>query len=439
MHCVCRRFGVFCGKTREKAWFAGVWVEHWRMSIPRYDVVFRGRVRNGMTLDQVRENLSGIFKNDSGKIEKFLSQPPVIIKRGADSETALKLIELFGNAGVECEMTLAGDGSGGEGGVSTEAGGAASRAEAHQVAVCPKCGFEQRAASECVRCGIVFSKFSGAPTDGGGLAPVEAPRITIDKSVEGEGKRVWLLLLLLLLVAFGAYRFWTSSDVRYPPGVLVASDPQQVNIEEPRAWMKGKKVFVPLARFSLRARVLGKERYRFDRGADICPVDLVLGWGPMSDQSILDTLDIMQHYRRFVMTPLSGAPPVPFSVLMAHCANMHMIPANDEIEDRLKAVRAGEIVELRGYLVGIQEGGQWTWVSSLTRNDTGDGSCEVIWVEQLRVLSLAGPSENVTRWDDRARHSGMLLAGIQARVTQDCCVAGFRLKACRNDELGLAP
>jgi hypothetical protein len=365
------------------------------MSIRHYDVVFRGRIREGMTLDQVGVNLSGIFKNDSSKVERFLSQTPVIIKRGTDSETALKLIELFGNAGVECEMTPAG-------------GDAASKAEEHQVAVCPKCGFEQRASSECVRCGIVFSKFSGASsaaqTDSGGHGYVEAPRITIDKSVEGDGKRVWLLLLLLVVVAFGAYRFWTSGDTRYPPGVLVASDPQQVNIKEPRPWMKGKKVFVPLAQFSLRARVVSKERYRFDAGADICPVDLVLGWGPMSDQSILDKLDITQHYRRFVMTPLSDAPPLSLSVLMAHCANMHMIPANDEVEDALKAVRAGEIVELRGYLVGIQEGGQWTWVSSLTRNDMGDGSCEVIWVEQLRVSSPVGPSENVTRWDSRGAH-----------------------------------
>jgi hypothetical protein len=37
-----------------------------------------------------------------------------------------------------------------------------------------------------------------------------------------------------------------------------------------------------------------------------------------------------------------------------------------------------------------------------------------------------------------ARHSGMLLAGIQTRVALDWCVAGFRLKACRNDELDLA-
>ena len=26
------------------------------------------------------------------------------------------------------------------------------------------------------------------------------------------------------------------------------------------------------------------------------------------------------------------------------------------------------------------------WVSSRTRDDTGDGACEVIWVEQLQIL-----------------------------------------------------
>jgi hypothetical protein len=192
-----------------------------------------------------------------------------------------------------------------------------------------------------------------------------------------------------------------SLDLRHPAGILVSSVPNQINLKDPRPWKKENRIFVPLARFSLRARVLSKERYRFDRTSDISPVDLVLGWGPMSDQGILDHLDIAQGSRRFVLAPLSPPPPLSLYMLMEYCANMHMIPADGETADLLKGVRAGEIIELAGYLVGIQEGGQWVWVSSLSRNDTGDGSCEIIWVEQVRVLTDAEPSMDITQLDSR--------------------------------------
>jgi hypothetical protein len=63
-----------------------------------------------------------------------------------------------------------------------------------------------------------------------------------------------------------------------------------------------------------------------------------------------------------------------------------MIPADPDIEKSLKSLRSGQIVELTGYLVGVQEKGQWVWVSSTSRTDTGDGACEIIWVERLSVF-----------------------------------------------------
>lgn len=65
---------------------------------------------------------------------------------------------------------------------------------------------------------------------------------------------------------------------------------------------------------------------------------------------------------------------------------MHMIPANEEIKERLLSLRQGAIIELKGFLVGVQMGGQWVWVSSLSGTDTGNGACEIVWVNELSVL-----------------------------------------------------
>ena len=64
---------------------------------------------------------------------------------------------------------------------------------------------------------------------------------------------------------------------------------------------------------------------------------------------------------------------------------MHMVPATPEIAARLRAVNRGDLIDLRGYLVEIAfpDGGEWR--SSLTRTDSGNGACELVWVEDFSV------------------------------------------------------
>jgi hypothetical protein len=64
---------------------------------------------------------------------------------------------------------------------------------------------------------------------------------------------------------------------------------------------------------------------------------------------------------------------------------MHMIPASEGVRNRLLSVRPGQVVDLRGMLVRADGQDGWHWISSLSRTDTGDGSCEVVWVDSIRV------------------------------------------------------
>ena len=140
----------------------------------------------------------------------------------------------------------------------------------------------------------------------------------------------------------------------------------------------------PLEPFQIEARVLGREDYRFDRGAKIAPVDLALGWGPMADPQILEQIDIRQSNRwyRWSVTEF----PIPRREIEIHSANMHMIPANAEIAERLAEIKPGQHIALSGQLVEVIGDDGFRWLSSLTREDTGDGACELIWVEQLTRL-----------------------------------------------------
>ncbi|HEX4846434.1 MAG TPA: hypothetical protein VFV26_09465, partial [Geothrix sp.] len=150
-----------------------------------------------------------------------------------------------------------------------------------------------------------------------------------------------------------------------------------------KPWVFRNHTLTPLAVFEIQARVLGAERYRFDRAAELSPVDLALGWGPMSDSRVLDAFRIDQRDRWYFWRATQM--PIQEGEVIRHSANMHMIPASEAIGRRLKAARVGQVVRLKGKLVRADGRDGWHWASSLTRADTGDGSCEVIWVESVQV------------------------------------------------------
>jgi hypothetical protein len=192
----------------------------------------------------------------------------------------------------------------------------------------------------------------------------------------------WILIALL---ALGAWHWWSTGEVTHPPGILVAASPVQLPIgaQRPHLSKAGHQV-TPLERFTVEARVLGAERYWFDRGAELAPVDLALGWGPMSDSAVLEEISISQN-NRFYFWRVARFP-IPRQDIEVNSANMHMIPANSGVERTLKDVRVGQVVRVSGYLVEVVGDDGWRWRSSLTRTDTGNGACELVWVEDLQVL-----------------------------------------------------
>lgn len=138
----------------------------------------------------------------------------------------------------------------------------------------------------------------------------------------------------------------------------------------------------PLAGFSIDARVLSRKDYSSGREARYSPTDLALGWSRMSDDAVLSQLTITQsgrwyHYR------WPHNPPITPAEIAHSSANMHMIPADAAVASALRRVDTGQRVRIHGWLVEIQASDGWHWRSSLTRDDSGAGACEVIYVCDL--------------------------------------------------------
>ena len=191
----------------------------------------------------------------------------------------------------------------------------------------------------------------------------------------------WLLCALALWLG---WLWWHGRPIARAGGVLAANDPVQTHFDAPQSPITLKDATLhPLANFSLTARVLSRDDYRFDAGSDLSPTDLAFGWGPMSDSAVLRGIGISQSGRFYYWQ--TKAFPIPRREIETHSANMHMIPADAAVAYQLKRVRVGDVVSLDGMLVEADKANGWRWRSSLTRDDTGDGACELVYVQSLYI------------------------------------------------------
>jgi hypothetical protein len=197
-------------------------------------------------------------------------------------------------------------------------------------------------------------------------------------------KRVLYLLLVLAMVF--AWRDWSGREITHPPGVLVPEAPRQAAADDARAIEMADYRLSPRARFEIRARVLSREDYRWDKGANLSPMDLALGWGAMSDQSILERIEISQG-ARWYHTRYEYPAPLPDSEIIKQSGNVHLVPADALVLKQMKKIRRGHIIRARGYLIDAERADGFHWKTSLSRLDTGSGSCELFYVERLSIES----------------------------------------------------
>ena len=174
--------------------------------------------------------------------------------------------------------------------------------------------------------------------------------------------------LWLLLVVGLAYALWMHV-LRPWPNAQALADGYQIT---------------PLADYSGQFRVLRREDYLADAGAKFAPVDFAVGWGVMADPKVYKQIEIDQSNRwyRWHVDQF----PIPRRDIETHSANMHIVPANAAIAAQLKDVKADDLIELQGELIEINGSNGWHWRSSLSRDDTGDGACELMRVQSVRWI-----------------------------------------------------
>ena len=193
-----------------------------------------------------------------------------------------------------------------------------------------------------------------------------------------------IIITLMILIPIALYFFWPEKVIEYPAGVTAPGEPKQVNMVQPKVWDKDEFHFKALAEYDIKARVLSRNNFSVGKESKISPVDFALGWGPMSDQAVINKIKITQSNRWYHWE--TNEYPIPPNQIGLNSANVHIIPKDETIEEKLDDIYKGSLVELKGYLVEITTDEGWHWVSSLRRDDTAGGACEVFWVEDISIF-----------------------------------------------------
>jgi hypothetical protein len=199
--------------------------------------------------------------------------------------------------------------------------------------------------------------------------------------------KIAIRLAALLVIAGAVWLFLSSRPIKHPPGVLVPNAPVQKNIPAKPIGMVADWHVIAVAEYHLRGRVLGTKRYHSGPQSELVPVDVAMGWGRMSDQAVLDRLKISMT-NRFYFYEWSNDPPIPQGEIVVSSANNHVIAANDEVRKVIGSLRIGQILTMDGYLVNANgpEGREWN--TSLRRDDTGNGACELFYVESAKAANF---------------------------------------------------
>lgn len=115
--------------------------------------------------------------------------------------------------------------------------------------------------------------------------------------------------------------------------------------------------------------------------ADLCVV-----WGDTAQSRYLDRLEFWNGI--FTCNVHTSDRAAWGSFDMTELSNNHLLSADEDIRDRVLDVRIGDQVYVRGVLASYGSGGSKRGTST-TRDDTGNGACETIFIDEFEIVQEA--------------------------------------------------
>lgn len=240
----------------------------------------------------------------------------------------------------------------------------------------------------------------------------EKQRRTREKYSKKENKSQKVLavtLAITIISTFFAFTDKIAKATNSTDNLMSMLMPIQINLAEPLTFIQefeGKEVKITqIAEYKIGGRVV--ETYDYSSGMaeimkaisgneyynDISVKDVAIAYGPMAlDENHKKVEYVMTGSRRIsyaIKDPTLFKSVGDLDTVKTYITNNHLIAANEYVEKLLKSINKDEYVEISGYLVKAEwKDGIYRYAleSSTTREDTGNGACEVIYVENVKWI-----------------------------------------------------
>lgn len=204
--------------------------------------------------------------------------------------------------------------------------------------------------------------------------------------------RPLLVIILIFAILGGLYYYYNKPEISDIDDNLINANknPRQSALFRPKSIPITTGILdvmaSPMARYSISARILSKRRYVRGWESEISPWDLVFGWGDAAKMISIQNLNIKQAVRWYSYNVAANIP-MTGKYIATHTSNNHIIPANDNIRKAILFLNKHDIVQMEGYLVNVtgkKANHNVSWITSLTRDDSGSRACEIFYVESVK-------------------------------------------------------
>jgi len=219
----------------------------------------------------------------------------------------------------------------------------------------------------------------------------------MDQEELWEYRKYWWIVLLIICIVSFFNRSNLHSVTTIEPETLKQPIQTELYKAKPVCFQRDGYTYdlTPLYQYDISGLVVGAFNYKnfssekFER---VFPLDVCLIWGNNLQRRV--HLNPGVHFSqdcRWCWVNWSG--PVDFN--LQELSNNHLIIKDDRVWQIAKQLMRGDQVHITGKLVNAVikplsgAGSPIPWNTSLIRSDSGAGACEIILVEDIRVLRTA--------------------------------------------------
>ncbi|MCL4473185.1 MAG: hypothetical protein M1455_04480 [Actinobacteria bacterium] len=187
----------------------------------------------------------------------------------------------------------------------------------------------------------------------------------------------------------------TQSSVSY--GINTGTEPVQSStaaFKTSIAVPDGKATVSSNTSYTISAKVESAMSYS-DQISSLIPTDLLLAWGDITQNGVDGMLSWQQEDRHGQVSGSLGGDGVDLTqdYVIRHVSNNHVVPANTRVAAAIAGIKAGDTIRIDGRLIDVRmalnDGRVLTVNTSKSRSDQGEGACEIIYVEHIRVNGIA--------------------------------------------------